>query len=100
MPDQDVARKLWRLEMPMKQLLLVIIVALWNTQLTEPAFSDVKFGKNVRIGGHDVSNQTFNKKRRGKFYIYNTTPPNEGCKWRSNSDGSRTKVCRLKRKAH
>jgi hypothetical protein len=63
-----------------------------------PALAEVRFGNNVRIGGHDVSNQTFNSKRRGAYYIYNKTPANEGCTWRSNGDGSRTKVCHLKRK--
>ena len=65
-----------------------------------PASAEVRFGKNVRIGGHDVSNQTFNSKRRGEYYIYDQTPANEGCHWRSNDDGSRTKVCHLKRKSH
>ncbi len=60
--------------------------------------AEVRFGKNVRIGGHDVSGQTFNSKRRGEFYIYNGQPKNPGCYWRSNQDGSRTKVCHWKRK--
>jgi hypothetical protein len=63
-----------------------------------PVLAEVRFGNNVRIGGHDVSNQTFNSKRRGAYYIYNKTPANEGCTWRPNGDGSRTKVCHLKRK--
>lgn len=62
------------------------------------AHADVRFGKNVRIGGHDVSNQTFNARRRGEYHIYNGKPKNPGCSWRSNSDGSRTKVCHLQRK--
>jgi hypothetical protein len=63
-----------------------------------PTTAEVRFGKNVRIGGHDVSNQTFNKKRRGKFYIYNNMPPSPGCRWSTNGDGSRTKICHLRRK--
>jgi hypothetical protein len=63
-----------------------------------PASAEVRFGRGVRIGGHDVSNQTFNRKRRGEFNIYNSTPRNAGCRWRANSDGSRTKVCNLKRR--
>ena len=66
--------------------------------VSHPASATVRFGKNVRIGGNDVSNQTFNKKRRGEFNIYNSKPRNAGCRWRANSDGSRTKVCNLKRK--
>ncbi len=64
----------------------------------QPASAEVRLGKNVRIGGHDVSHQTFNKQRRGRYYIYRTTPPKPGCRWVSHGDGSRTKVCHLKRK--
>lgn len=63
-----------------------------------PASAEVRFGNNVRIGGHDVSNQTFTKQKRGKFIIHETQPKNAGCVWRKNSDGSKTKVCNLKRK--
>jgi len=52
----------------------------------------------VRIGGHDVSGQTFNKNRRGEFHIYNKQPRRPGCHWRYNADGSRTKVCHWKKK--
>ena len=62
-------------------------------------FAEVRFGKNVRIGGHDVSGQTFDKNNRGRFYLYNKQPPKPGCYWRKNSDGSRSKVCHLKRKS-
>lgn len=65
-----------------------------------PASAEVRFGKNVRIGGHDVSNQTFTKKRRGLYIIYGKKPPRPGCSWRSNGDGSKTKVCHLQRKPH
>jgi hypothetical protein len=87
------------MEMAMIRLGLIALVVLGGTLATAPAMADVRFGKNVRIGGHDVSNQTFNSRRRGAYYIYNKTPANEGCSWRSNGDGSRTKVCHLKRKA-
>lgn len=62
------------------------------------AHSEVRIGKNVRIGGHDVSNQVFTEKRRGVYYIYEKNPKNPGCRWRKNKDGSKTKVCHLKRK--
>jgi hypothetical protein len=87
------------MEMAMMRFGLVVMMALGSTLAAVPAVADVRFGKNVRIGGHDVSNQTFNSKRRGAYYIYNKTPANEGCSWRSNGDGSRTKVCHLKRKS-
>jgi hypothetical protein len=83
-----------------RSLSIALLNAMAGFVAAAPAFAEVRFGKNVRIGGHDVSNQTFNSKRRGEYYIYNTTPPNEGCHWRSNGDGSRTKVCHLKRKRH
>ncbi len=83
----------------MKQFQLAIMMSLLGMLATAPAIAEVRFGNNVRIGGHDVSNQTFNSKRRGAYYIYDKTPPNAGCRWRSNADGSRTKVCHLKRKS-
>ena len=58
----------------------------------------VRFGKNVRIGGHDVSNQTFSKKNRAVYYIYKNKPRRAGCRWKKNRDGSRTKICHLQRK--
>lgn len=63
-----------------------------------PATAEVRFGNNVRIGGNDVSNQTFTKQKRGKFIIHETAPENEGCVWKKNGDGSKTKVCNLQRK--
>lgn len=74
--------------------LIVCLVA----ALAAPAMAEVRFGNNVRIGGHDVSNQTFTKKKRGKFIIHEGTPKNEGCVLRKNADGSQTKVCNFKRK--
>ena len=66
--------------------------------LSTPVTAEVRFGKNVRIGGHDVSGQTFNSQRRGEFYIHNGKPKTPGCTWRANRDGSRTKVCHLQLK--
>jgi hypothetical protein len=86
--------------MPLRSVSIALLTVISGIVAAAPAFAEVRFGKNVRIGGHDVSNQTFNSKRRGEYHIYNKTPPNEGCRWRSNGDGSRTKVCHLKRKKH
>jgi hypothetical protein len=66
--------------------------------VAQPAPAEVRFGKNVRIGGHNVSNQTFNAKRRAIYYVSSGRPANPGCTWRSYADGSRTKVCHLQRK--
>jgi hypothetical protein len=63
-----------------------------------PAEAEVRFGRNVRIGGHDVSGQSFNRNRRGEFHLHRRQPPRPGCFWRANGDGSRTKVCHLKRR--
>ncbi len=70
--------------------------ALWAA----PVRAEVRFGNNVFIGGHDASNQTFTSQRRGEYYLYDGRPPHQGCAWRNNRDGSRTKVCRLQSKPH
>jgi hypothetical protein len=84
----------------MNKSILVILAgaSMLTMNMIVTAQAEVRFGRNVRIGGHDVSNQTFNRERRGEFNIFNSTPPDAGCRWRANSDGSRTKVCNLKRK--
>jgi hypothetical protein len=74
--------------------LLLVAVSL----AAAPAGADVRFGKNVRIGGHDVSNQTFNSKRRGVYHTYKGKPARKGCRWRKNGDGSKTKDCHLRRR--
>jgi hypothetical protein len=84
--------------MSIRTLTVALAIAAAGFTFVSTASAEVRFGKNVRIGGHDVSNQTFNKKRRAIYYIYNTKPKNEGCRWRKNRDGSRTKVCHLQRK--
>ena len=81
------------------RLAFLLVLACGSLSLVVPgATAEVRFGKNVRIGGHDVSNQTFNQKKRGVYYVYENEPKNSGCNWRKNADGSRTKVCHLKRK--
>ncbi|MBX3088413.1 MAG: hypothetical protein KF742_07965 [Cryobacterium sp.] len=62
-----------------------------------PAQSEVRFGKNVRIGGHDFSNQTYNSKRRGVIHLYESKPRNPGCVWRADSRGGKVRVCHLQR---
>ena len=64
--------------------------------LAPAAASEVRFGAHVHIGGHDVSNQTFDRHRRGAFYPHATQPHPSGCVWRQNADGSVTKICRYK----
>jgi len=74
------------------------LVLAWSLTAAAPANAEVRIGKNVRIGGHDVSNQTFNRKRRGKYIIYKGKPKRPGCRWQRNKDGSKTKICHLQRK--
>jgi hypothetical protein len=85
--------------MMIRTMTVAIATAVACFMVMPPASAEVRFGKNVRIGGNDVSNQTFNKKRRAEFYIYKNKPKNQGCRWRKNADGSRTKVCHLRRKS-
>lgn len=59
---------------------------------------EVRFGRNVRVGGHDFSNQTFDSKHRARIYLYKGKPRNEGCVWRKDGHGGRVKVCHLQRK--
>ncbi|MGE7467842.1 hypothetical protein ACQKLX_00250 [Bosea sp. NPDC003192] len=62
-----------------------------------PAAAEVRFGNNVRIGGHDASNQRFDRRSRGVYHIYEGRPRNPGCSWRSDGRGGRVKVCHLQR---
>ncbi len=75
---------------------ILCVLALMLSSVSTSA--EVRFGKNVRVDGHDFSNQTFNKKRRGRIYIYEGKPKNEGCTWKRGRDGARVKVCHLQRK--
>ncbi len=65
--------------------------------VADPAAAEVRFGNNVRIGGHDASNQRFDRRNRGVYHIYEGRPRNPGCAWRSDGRGGRVKVCHLQR---
>lgn len=67
--------------------------------LAEPpsAQAEVRFGRNVRVGGHDFSNQSFDRKRRADIHLYDRTPRNPGCVWRSDGRGGKVKTCHLRR---
>jgi len=81
------------------RLVVALALALVVLAALEPAAADeVRFGKNVRIGGHDFSNQTFDSRHRAKIYLYNQKPRKEGCVWRSDAHGGRVKICHLQRK--
>lgn len=78
---------------------LLMLCLLGMAAFGTDAYSEVRFGKNVRVGGHDFSNQTFNSKRRARIYIHKDKPRNEGCVWRRGARGERVKVCHLQRKS-
>lgn len=79
-------------------MIRIIVLVATFASLSVPSIAEVRFGNNVRIGGNDVSNQTFTKKKRGKFIVHEKAPKNEGCRWEKNRDGSKTKVCHFKKK--
>jgi hypothetical protein len=58
--------------------------------------AEVHFGRNVHVGGHDFSNQTFDSKHRARIYLYDHTPKHEGCVWRADGHGGRVKICDLR----
>ncbi|MBA4219317.1 MAG: hypothetical protein C0458_01155 [Methylobacterium sp.] len=77
---------------PLALFALTLILA-----VAGPAAAEVRFGNNVRIGGHDASNQRFDRRNRGVYHIYEGRPRNPGCAWRSDGRGGRVKVCHLQR---
>ncbi|MFB2562835.1 hypothetical protein [Rhizobium sp. IMFF44] len=81
---------------PLAALMLAIVVL--AGALGSATTGEVRLGKNVRIGGHDFSNQTFDSKHRARIYLYNGKPGKEGCVWRKDGHGGRVKVCHLQRK--
>jgi len=81
----------------MKLLTLGLMLALVGLSGVS-ATAEVRFGKNVRVGGHDFSNQTFDSKKRGEVYLYKGKPRKEGCVWRKGKNGDRVKVCHLQTK--
>ena len=81
----------------MKPVSFVLICSLL-TMFSMPTNAEVRLGKNVRIGGHDFSNQTYNSKRRAEIYLYKGKPRKEGCVWRKGKNGERVKVCHLQTK--
>ncbi|NTF43264.1 hypothetical protein [Rhizobium rhizogenes] len=77
--------------------LMLAFVALAVTP-APAASGEVHFGRNVRVGGHDFSHQTFDSKHRAQIYLYNHKPQKPGCVWRSDGRGGRVEVCHLQRK--
>jgi hypothetical protein len=78
------------------RLLILASAAIFSLTIIQSAYSEVRFGRNVRVGGHDFSNQTFNSRRRAVVHLYGRQPRNAGCRWTRAADGARVKVCHLK----
>lgn len=77
--------------------LLALLTLAVPPAVAGPAAAEARFGSNVRIGGHDVSNQRFDGRNRGVYHIDEGRPRNPGCTWRSDSAGGRVKVCHRQR---
>ncbi|EJK79665.1 hypothetical protein ACQZ6C_07250 [Rhizobium rhizogenes] len=77
---------------------LALICAILAATLAPVTAGEVRFGKNVRVGGHDFSNQRFDSKHRARIYLYNHKPQKKGCVWRKDGHGGREKICHLQRK--
>ncbi|MBN8949559.1 MULTISPECIES: hypothetical protein [unclassified Rhizobium] len=78
--------------------LLMLVLVVLAAALMPAMAGEVRLGKNVRVGGHDFSNQTFDSKHRARIYLYNQKPRKEGCVWHGDGHGGRVKVCHLQRK--
>lgn len=76
---------------------LLAMTAGWSAALSSGTSAEVRFGRNVRVGGHDFSHQSFNRKRRAEIYLYDRTPSQSGCVWRADGRGGKVKTCHLRR---
>ena len=69
---------------PIRFFATMSLVVAWTFATILPVGAEVRICKNVHIGEHDVSGQTFSKKRRRKYVIYQGKPRRPGCRWRRN----------------
>ena len=60
-----------------------------------PASAEVRFGRNVFVGGHDFSNQTFDGRHRAVVHLYEHPPSHAGCRTHRIGRGGAVKLCRL-----
>ena len=72
-----------------------LVAACLAVVVTAPAFAEVRFGRNVYVGGHDFSGQRFDRRHRGVVYLYARQPRNPGCRTRADGAGGWVKVCHL-----
>lgn len=75
---------------------ILVLIPLGASAVTASA-AEVRFGRNVRVGGHDFSNQRFDRKRRAEIHLHNRAPARAGCAWRSDGHGGQVETCHLRR---
>ncbi|MGA8169300.1 MAG: hypothetical protein WB816_00445 [Methylocystis sp.] len=73
-----------------------LVAACLAGAISAPAFAEVRFGRNVYIGGHDFSGQRFDRRHRAEIYLYTRQPKNSGCGTRADGRGGWVKVCHLR----
>jgi len=61
-----------------------------------PVCAEVRFGRNVFVGGHDFSHQRFDRRHRAEVYLYGRRPRNAGCQTHADGRGGRVKECHLR----
>ena len=84
---------------------VVFLLAVWllapsgaKFSPVSPASAEVRFGNNVYVGGHNFSNQRFNRRNRAVINLHEGRPRNPGCVWRADGRGGRVKICHLQRR--
>lgn len=82
---------------PSRAVALLGILLGLATAAPSPAAATVRFGNNVFIGGHDFSNQTYDRRHRAVIHLYGRTPPRQGCAWYPDGRGGHVKICHLRR---
>lgn len=76
------------------RVFLMFVLAL---PVATTAGAEVRFGSNVRVGGHDFSNRTYNRDRRALIRLRERQPRRPGCVWRTDRRGGKVQVCDLRR---
>lgn len=71
--------------------LLALSALVMSLALAGPAHVEVRFG------GHDASNQRFDRRNRALYRIQEGRPRRPGCSWRPDGRGEGIKICDLQR---
>ncbi|WP_420100689.1 hypothetical protein [Bosea sp. (in: a-proteobacteria)] len=78
--------------------LVAAIALLFTVTVADTARAEVRFGGNVRVGGHDFSHRSYDRKRRAVIHIHEGRPARPGCSWRADGRGGRVQTCHLQRR--